>query len=372
MSIWDDVGSRAASMLGKALEHDELSHALLFLGPEGAGKRVAAVAIAAALTCRAKPLQGCGECQTCARVARGTHPDVHHIAPEGAFIRVETVREGVIQQAARSPFEAAVKVFIIEDADRMNISAQNALLKTLEEPPSDTTFILLSTREDELLETVRSRARTIRFEAVPERRITALLVDEGVEDGLALAAARMSGGSYLRARALALDPDLSERRRRWAALGLRLTGSADALERAVEVIDDIKLAVKGREAAQKDEMTRLVEAAGEGRGTAAMRTALAARFKRELRRAEEELYLEALDAFASFYRDALALRRGAAETVVNLLMMSELEDWAARRVDDRWIVEVMARCSQAQAALSANANPLLTLESVFLTAVPAA
>ena len=122
------------------------------------------------------------------------------VAPEGSVIPVDVIREVVLPEAARSPFEGTTKVFVIEDADLMNEPAQNALLKTLEEPPADTVFILTSEHEEELLDTIRSRCRAVRLEAVPEDRLVELLQEEGASKEWARVAARLSEGDVARAR----------------------------------------------------------------------------------------------------------------------------------------------------------------------------
>ncbi|MGH2694215.1 MAG: DNA polymerase III subunit delta', partial [Actinomycetota bacterium] len=217
MSVWDILqGSRAAQGLQTQMSSRVVAHAWLLLGPSGSGKKPAALAMAAALNCEIAPGTGCGECETCARILRQRHPDVHHIAPEGPLIPVDVIREVVVPEAARSPFEGSYKTFIIEEAHRMNEPAQNALLKTLEEPHPDTVFILISGQEDELLETIRSRCRSVRLEPVSEQRIVELLVKYGTPEETAVLAARLSEGDYERARAFATDEAVRDRRASWA------------------------------------------------------------------------------------------------------------------------------------------------------------
>src|SRR5687767_15984864 len=125
MNIWDKLHrSRSLEGLARQISLGEVPHAWLLLGPSGSGKRAAAKAIAAALNCSEQPGVGCGTCTTCARIVRGRHPDVHQIAPEGPLIPVDVIREIVVPEASRSPFEGRRKVFIIEESDRMNEPAQ--------------------------------------------------------------------------------------------------------------------------------------------------------------------------------------------------------------------------------------------------------
>ena len=129
MNVWASLeASRSAAGLARQVAAGEIAHAWLLLGPAGSGKRTTAVAIAASLNCSVEPGVGCGQCSSCGRIQRGRHPDVHHVVPEGPIIPVDIIREIIIPEASRSPFEGRFKMFIIEEADRMNESAQNALL----------------------------------------------------------------------------------------------------------------------------------------------------------------------------------------------------------------------------------------------------
>lgn len=367
MSGWDSVfGSRTTEGIKRQLAAGECSNSWLLLGPSGSGKRSTAMAMAAALNCPVEPDVGCGDCSTCARIARARHPDVHHVVPEGPIIPVDVIRETVIPEAARSPFEGKRKVFIIEEAERMNPFAQNALLKTLEEPQPDTVFLLISDREEELLDTIRSRCRVARLEPVPEARVVELLVREGASAEIATLAARLSDGDVELARSLALDKAMIERRWLFRGIPLRLRGPADAFEAAAEIIAEARDAVKIREASQKREVTQLAEAMGEGRGTAAARTALATRHKRELRRHEDEVLGEALRSLASFYRDVLAARNGATSAILNLDQSEEIAAWASGDVADAALVAAVERCISGRADLLVNANPTLVVESTLV------
>lgn len=367
MSVWEPLeGSRVVAGLARQISTGEGAHSWLLLGPTGSGKRPAAVAMAAALQCSVEPGVGCGTCSTCLRILRHRHPDVHHIVPEGPLIPVDVIRESVLPEAARSPFEARMKVFVIEEAERMNPAAQNALLKTLEEPVADTVFILISDREEELLDTIRSRCRVVRLEPVPENRIVELLKSQGVSEEAALIAARVSDGDLERALALALDDSAGERRRMWLSIPRRLVSPVDALDAAAEILDEVKQAVKALEVGHKQEAQELADILGEKRGTAAARNALAKRHKRELRRREEEVLGESLQTIASFYRDALALRSEGAEAVANIDVMSELEQWASADVSDAALLRAVERCIETRASFMSNANPTLAMEATLV------
>lgn len=367
MSVWDRLrGSRAAEGIANQVSRREVSHAWLLIGPAGSGKGPTATAFAAALNCSVEPFVGCGECSSCLRTLRRRHPDVHHIVPEGPIISVDVVRETIIPEANRTPFEGAYQIFVIEEAERMNPAAQNALLKTLEEPQPHTVFVLISDRAEELLETVHSRCRVVHLEAVPEERIVELLEQEGASHELALLAARVSEGELERARALAFEDEVSERRRRWIDLPRRLTSANDALDAALEILDESRSAAKALQTQQKAELKDLAEMFGEKRGTAQARNALERRHKREVRRMEEELLADALRTLATFYRDVVALRRGGAEAISNLDVVEDLRSWADSAIPDVSLVGAVERCLIARGALPRNANPQLVLEAALV------
>jgi DNA polymerase-3 subunit delta' len=367
MTVWEPLeASRIVTGLARQIASGEVAHAWLLLGPAGSGKRPTSVAMAAAIQCPEQPGVGCGSCSTCLRVLRHRHPDVHHIIPEGPLIPVDVIRESVIPEASRSPFEARMKVFIIEEAERMNPAAQNALLKTLEEPPGDTVFILISDREEELLETISSRCRVVRLEPVPEQRIVELLTRQGVTDESALIAARVSDGDLERALSVATDDATGKRRRLWLSIPHRLSSPVDALDAAAEILQEVKIGLQDLEAAQKVEAQELADILGERRGTAAARNALTKKHKRELRRREEELLGEALQTVASFYRDVLVLRSGGAEAVSNIDIMEDLEAWVSAEVDDRSLLRAAERCVDTRATFVSNANPTLAMEATLV------
>ena len=195
---------RARIALEAAVANDEaLSHAYLFHGPAGSGKRRAAKAFAAALISA-----GADDPQDAERrVLSGVHPDLTWVEPRGAHdILVDDIRTRIVRQAALRPFESRRRVFVIVDADRMNDESQNSLLKTLEEPASFAHFVLVSSAPGRLLETIPSRCRPVRFAAIPPARVAEALQAEGVSATTALACARLAGGDAARARALA-GPD---------------------------------------------------------------------------------------------------------------------------------------------------------------------
>ena len=193
---------RLIALLARAAARDTLPPAMLMAGPAGVGKRLTAVAVAAAVNClhpRSTPTlerDACGRCASCRRIARGVHPDVPIVEPgDTGQIGIEQIRD-VIDRAQYRPFEGRRRVVIINEADAAGSPAQSALLKTLEEPPSASLFVLVSSMPDALLDTVRSRLPRLRFGplTVPEV-VTVLTRDHAWEEADAQAAAADADGS---------------------------------------------------------------------------------------------------------------------------------------------------------------------------------
>ena len=195
-------------LLARASARASLPPSLIFAGPEGVGKRMTAIALAQFLNClapvRVAPDEGpdspavdaCGVCASCKRIARGVHADVLLIEPgDTGSIKVDQVRDAVERTGYR-PFEGRRRVVIIDDADALMITAQDALLKTLEEPPPASVFVLVTSRPDVLLPTVRSRCHRLRFGRLAPADVAAVLMAEHqYSEADAYAAASASDGS---------------------------------------------------------------------------------------------------------------------------------------------------------------------------------
>jgi DNA polymerase-3 subunit delta' len=196
MPFRDVVAARGhrklAALLARSVARDLLPPSLIFSGPDSAGMREMAIATAQAVNCltpalfsdpdfvadgsrdeKEKRRDSCGTCAACTRIARGVHPDVIVIEPgDNGSIKVDQIRD-VIDRVGFRPFEGRRRVVIVDQADTMIAGAQNALLKTLEEPPSSSAFILVSTRPDMLLPTVQSRCPRLRFQSIAREDIDA-------------------------------------------------------------------------------------------------------------------------------------------------------------------------------------------------------
>ena len=189
------------------------AHAYCFAGPAGTGKRSVALLLAAACLCRAEEKERpCGVCGPCRRVLAGTHPDLHTVEPEKGKRDIGVgVMRAALEEGAVSSFEGGAKVFLIPEADRMNPQAQNCLLKTLEEPPEGTVFLMTTARPSALLPTVLSRVRLIRFHPLSGEAESRRLQELGWEKARADAAAALTEGCV--GAALALDDGALSRRR---------------------------------------------------------------------------------------------------------------------------------------------------------------
>jgi DNA polymerase III subunit delta' len=207
--------------LRRLIEKDRVPNSLLMSGLEGVGKRQFALELIRTIICSERAEDGsCGVCSTCKRISSfempaaddkdaykrivfSDHPDVGSVIPYNRSILVDSIRH-LEAEANFRPYEASARFFIIDDAEKMNDAASNALLKTLEEPPPTTHIILITSQPDALLPTIRSRCQTIRFGSVPEEEIERFLLEErafGRDE--ALVSARMSRGSV--GRAVSMD-----------------------------------------------------------------------------------------------------------------------------------------------------------------------
>jgi len=198
-----DRHPHARSILGPALhEGGSASHAYLFHGPGGAGKREAARALAAELLAAGSPHPEDAR----ARVQSGAHPDLTWVVPSGAHeILVGDIDGPVVAAASKTPFESSRRVFVIERVDELGDEAANRMLKTLEEPAAFVHLILLTDRLGEVLPTIRSRCQVVRFEAAAIEDIAAGIEADGVDAAAAIACARLSLGDADRARELASE-----------------------------------------------------------------------------------------------------------------------------------------------------------------------
>jgi DNA polymerase-3 subunit delta' len=232
------------NVLLRAVEEERVSHSYLFYGMDGVGKRLVALGFAKILNCLTRVSvsdansnnTGC-DCNSCRKIDKGIHPDVFVIEYKGLRdIKVDQIREDVEERLYFKPFEGRYKVAIVDEADRMSHSAQNAFLKTLEEPPDESIVILLTSSPQSLLPTIRSRCQSLQFEGIPiEFIVEELRTRRGLSSEESTMIAFLSEGSL--GRALNLDDEiLSDRRELIRRLSQVETNSASSVLGIVESI----------------------------------------------------------------------------------------------------------------------------------------
>lgn len=313
----------ARAVLAPALVADgRPSHAYLFHGPGGAGKRAVARALAAELLAQGSPDPDSAR----ARVASGAHPDLTWVVPSGAHeILVSDIDGPVVSAASRTPFEASRRVFVIERVDELGEEAANRMLKTLEEPAAFVLLILLTDRLEEVLPTIRSRCQVVRFEPPTERDVAARIEALGVGAEAAVACARLAlgdadcalelaseDGQALRAQAQRFARDAIAgkmgRSKPWSELlaAVRSRGDAVRLQIEARAADELELS------SRKDRKRIEGEWAERGR--------------RSRRRVETRSLDLALQLVALWYTDLLCLAWDAPELVRNRDRLEELSE----------------------------------------------
>jgi DNA polymerase-3 subunit delta' len=334
---------RILDLLARSIAGATLPPSMIFAGPEGVGKRLVAQAVAQSLNCTAPMTRvegqaprgaglifdACGECAACKRIARWAHSDVLLVAPgETGSIKIEQVRD-LIDRTIYRPFEGRRRVTIIDEADALASAAQNALLKILEEPPSLSIFILVTSRPDALLPTVRSRCAQIRFARLSPADVAAVLEHQHRytrRDALAVAAA--SDGSVGRALNAQAD-EFSEAR-----------GDAEALLQSTRTRSDARTRVE-----------RAKDLAKGGGGPAA---------------AEREYLALRLQALSSLARDLGLLASGAdSHLLANVDLRDELAALATS-FDGPRALSLFSAVDRAQSALDRNVSPKVVADWLAL------
>jgi DNA polymerase-3 subunit delta' len=204
MGFKDIIGQEGAiKILQSAIKNNRLSHAYLFVGPEGVGKRLTAKTLAKALNCQRGNIDSCDECRNCIRIDLDEYPDVKIIGPVGTSIKIEQMRK-VRREASLKPLEGKKKVYIIQEASALTQPAANSLLKTLEEPQGETLFILTTSNIHLLLLTIVSRCQLVRFKPLSAKVIENFLTQKKeIAKDKAYVASNLSGGSIGKALRIA-------------------------------------------------------------------------------------------------------------------------------------------------------------------------
>ena len=348
MSFREIVGHRRLKrLLARAVRSGTLPPSLMFAGPEGVGKRRTAYAMAQALNClepveneAAGERDACGTCASCSRISRGLHPDVLQIRrpDDKSEIVISQTRE-LVRQVGYRPFEGRSRVVIIDDADELGSDSQDALLKTLEEPPARNVFVLVTSRPNLLSTTVRSRCCVLRFAPVAAAEIAdALAASHGFTADDARAAAALAGGSFARAT----GEGAAERAQARAVAAAVLVEAARTSEvRARLAASAALLKSSGRKGKEPDK---------EGKGAGADRESVAGRLR----------------AMGSLLRDLAVLTTRAPETaLVNLDLRADLEP-LARHYDRDRLARAFSAVGRSLAALERNASPKIVADWLAL------
>ena len=188
--------------LHHAMQSNRVAGAYLFVGPASVGKETVALYFAKSINCMEPDGGPCGECLSCRKTNGGNHPDVQIIRPEGAWLKIDQIRE-LQKRIVYRALEGKRKVYILTEVERMNLEAANCLLKTLEEPPAASILILLTTNMEALLPTVRSRCQIVQFHPLPVRELATHLMGQfDLAETQAFSVANLSGGTVGKALTL--------------------------------------------------------------------------------------------------------------------------------------------------------------------------
>ncbi|HLP22602.1 MAG TPA: DNA polymerase III subunit delta' [Microbacteriaceae bacterium] len=378
MSIWAEASQPAAAELLRAAaiaarsgnRTGEMTHAWLLTGPPGSGRSTLAFAFATALISGNPD----GDPAVHRQVESGAHPDVHVLTTEGVIIRIDDVRE-VVKRSHFAPSTGFFRVIVVEDADRMTEHTSNVLLKELEEPLASTVWILCAPSEADLLPTIRSRVRSVRLSTPAAETVARLLQERhGISAERAEQAARLAQSHVGMATRLASSDEAAARRAETIdiVLGVRSTrGAVEAAARLLEIAGEDSAALA--EERNQSERDRVFRSLGLEPGAAvppALRAqvkALEDEQKRRGTRALRDGVDRILTDLSSVFRDVLLLQLGANIPLVNTEWIDALT-LAAGRTRPGDTMNTLEAVFQARNSIHANAQPLLALEAMLLSA----
>ena len=350
---------RVREFLRATIAHDRVSHAYLFTGPAGSNKTTAAYAFAQAILCKDN---GCEECETCKHIARRVHPDVHYIAPQGEKgYLVEQIRE-IVSDATLAPIRGTKKVYIIDRADLLGVSAANSFLKTLEEPPQDVVIILLARTRESVLTTIVSRCQVVPFIHIPPSHAAAILVQHtSATPEQALIAIAACGGSLTKATGFLKSRErLTFRLRVMEVMNsLSLADDMDVLNYAHELMVAAK--------APLDDVRREQEELRERNADFLQRVAmknLEQQQKRALAQAGFEYTLQLMYIIRSWMRDVMAVCAQTPELIVNVDFEREIGSCAGKTTQAR-VCSAITCVDTAQHAISYNVSPQTSIEAML-------
>ena len=347
-----------------------MTHAWLFTGPPGSGRSVAARAFAAALEC---PEGGCGHCQDCRTALSGAHPDVTICRTEQLSIGIDEVRD-LVRKAAMAPLTGPWQVIIVEDADRLTDRAADAMLKSLEEPPARTVWLLCTPGADDLVATIRSRTREVHLVTPSDDDVVRLLTGrDGVAPADALAAARAAQGHIGRARALARDPAARAARQRiidlpgrWTSLTACLISAGEVVAQAQAEAEAKTTELDQKERADLDQALGFTTKGTRPRSAAAALAHLEEQQKARAKRLQRDALDAVLTELATWYRDLLLLQNGADEAGLINISCAERVRAAATATTAGHSAACLDAILGARRAIEANVAPLLAIEALFV------
>jgi len=318
---------RAVATLEASLRSGQLAQAYLFVGPGGVGRLALARSLAGVLLCTEREDERCGSCESCRAFDAGRHPDYHEVGvPEGKQeLPIATVRD-LQRQAAVRPNLAGRRVFVVREAERMNIAAANCFLKTLEEPPGQCCFVLIASSLAEMPETIVSRCRLVKLAALPPREVEQELVAGGASADDAWWLARRSWGSPGLSRAFA-EMGLAAFNRKLAEL-LGSVGAEDNFKLTDLVLETVSQGPSSRAGARL-------------------------------------LLQDLLECLAVLYRDVAALAVGGGEAELFNRDLPEALRRLAGRCDANDLIDCADRVLEAIEHIGANANQRVVLDDLF-------
>jgi DNA polymerase-3 subunit delta' len=386
MTVWDSLVGQSAVvswLQGAATDAAQeppgpaMTHAWLVTGPPGSGRSTAAGAFAAALMC---PTGGCGHCDQCVAALNGSHPDVEVIRPEGVSYKTADAR-ALVARASMAPSRGRWHVIIIEDADRLTETANNVLLKSIEEPPPRAVWLLCTPSVEDVLPTIRSRCRHIMLRTPsPDEVAEHLVREKGIDEATARFASHAAQGHVGRAKALARDESARKRRRDVLSVPSSLHDLVTCMNAASSIVAAAKEdAASITSPIDERERADLLLAWGQGaegkglrsgvRGVKGALKELEDRQKSRRTRTERDQLDRALIDLLGFYRDVLAVQLGAVDQAGINLINDEMTDEVRRQAQSCGAVETMWRVNaieRARLALEANVAPALAMESLTI------
>lgn len=341
-------------------ESQEMTHAWIFTGPPGSGRSSAAIAFAQALVCKNS---GCGICNDCVTAKSGAHPDVEILKSEGLSIKIDEIRE-LLTRTAWAPSMGGWRVVVMEDADRLTESAANALLKAIEEPGLRTVWLLCSPTLHDILPTIRSRCRHIQLHTPSNSEVSKFLIEQHqIAPKMADFAARVSQGHIGRARHLATNEEVRNRRSAILSITGQLNSVAAAYAAAAKLVELANAESDAiSEALDEKEYEELSTALGKGSGKALKE--LEKEQKSRATRITRDTLDGALLDLATFYRDVILVQAGHDGDLINAELTEQINKMAANTQSHKTIAKMDA-IMQARENLQRNGAPLLVMEALM-------